>query len=263
MELHIIDVLIIVAYVAATIFIGLYIRKRAAKNLDSYFLGDKNMPWYILGVSNASGMFDITGTMWLVYIMFVYGVKSAFLPWVWPIFNQIFLMMFLSAWLRRSNVMTGAEWITTRFGKNVGSTLSHISVVVFALVSVIGFLAYDFQGIGKFAATMLPWSFGSQQATANIYAIIFMGVTTIYVIAGGMFSVVFTEVLQFIIMTIASIAVGIIAMMKVSPQMLARFVPEGWGNLFFGWELKMDWSNLMPSVMNKIAADDYTLFGGM
>ena len=263
MQLHIIDISIILLYIAATIFIGFYIRKRAAKNLDSYFLGDKGLPWYVLGVSNASGMFDITGTMWLVYIMFVYGVSSAWLPMVWPIFNQIFLMMFLAAWLRRSNVLTGAEWITTRFGKNIGSNLSHISVVVFALISVIGFLAYAFQGIGKFAATLLPWTFGSPEATANIYALIFMGSTAIYAVAGGMFSVVFTEVLQFIIMTIASIAVGVIAMIKVSPDMIAKLVPNGWGNLFFGWEMHLDWTHLMPSVMDKIAADDYTLFGGM
>ena len=107
MQLQFIDVSIIFLYIAATIFIGFYIRKRAAKDLDSYFLGDKGLPWYVLGVSNASGMFDITGTMWLVYIMFVYGLKSAFLPWVWPTFNQIFLMMFLATWLRRSNVLTG------------------------------------------------------------------------------------------------------------------------------------------------------------
>ncbi len=261
MDLHMIDILIVLAYIAATIFIGFYIRKRASKDLDSYFLGDKGMPWYILGVSNASGMFDITGTMWLVYIMFVYGLKSAFLPWVWPTFNQIFLMMFLATWLRRSNVLTGAEWITTRFGKNIGSNLSHISVVVFALVSVIGFLAYAFQGIGKFAATILPWTFGNH--TAHVYALIFMGVTAIYVVSGGMFSVVFTEVLQFIIMTIASLAVGVIAILKVSPDTLQKLVPDDWSNLFFGWELKLDWSNLMPSVMDKIAADDYTLFGGM
>jgi len=51
---------------------------------------------------------------------------------VWPTFNQIFLMMFLSAWLRRSNVLTGAEWIKTRFGEDKGANLAHISVVTFA-----------------------------------------------------------------------------------------------------------------------------------
>ncbi|MBO8131019.1 MAG: Na+:solute symporter [Candidatus Marinimicrobia bacterium] len=256
MQLHFIDVGIIFAYILATIFIGIYISKRASKNLESYFLGEKSLPWYILGISNASGMFDITGTMWLVYLCFVYGMKSAWLPWLWPIFNQIFLMIYLSSWLRRSNVMTGAEWITFRFGNGTGSKLAHISVVFYALVSVIGFLAYAFQGIGKFAATFLPWDL-----SPKAYAVIIMSITTIYVVAGGMFSVVFTEVLQFLIMTIASIAVGIIAMAKVSPGMLDKIVPEGWKSIFFGWHLNLDWSGILDAVNNKISADGYEIFG--
>src|SRR5210317_104401 len=110
MNIHSVDVGIIIGYLILVVTAGILVSKRASKNLDSYFLGGKTMPWYILGVSNASGMFDITGTMWLVYICFVYGVKSAWLPWLWPTFNQIVLMIFLSAWLRRSNVLTGAEW---------------------------------------------------------------------------------------------------------------------------------------------------------
>jgi solute:Na+ symporter, SSS family len=61
------------------------------------------LPWHL----NASGMFDIAGTMLLVYWLSVYGMKSLWIPWLWPVFNQIFLMVYLSAWLRRSNVMTG------------------------------------------------------------------------------------------------------------------------------------------------------------
>ena len=263
MQLHRIDLGIIAFYLLTTILIGIFISRRASKGLASYFLGDRGMPWYILGVSNASGMFDITGTMWLVYILFIYGLKSAWLPWLWPMFNQIFLMVYLSIWLRRSNVLTGAEWITTRFGYGRGANLSHISVVVYALISVVGFLAYAFQGIGKFATQFLPWDLSNILpgiTSANMYAILFMGITSIYVIAGGMFSVVFTEVLQFIIMTVASIAVGIIAMSKVSPEMLARVTPDGWKNIFFGWQLDLDWSGILNTANAKIAQDGYSLF---
>ncbi len=114
--------------------------------MKAYFLGGNTMPWYVLGISNASGMFDISGTMLLVYWMFVYGLKSVWIPWLWPTFNQIFLMVFLSAWLRRSNVMTGAEWIQTRFGKGRGAQLAHIIVVVYAFVSIIGFFSLRLQG---------------------------------------------------------------------------------------------------------------------
>ncbi|MHC5161081.1 MAG: sodium:solute symporter family protein, partial [Planctomycetota bacterium] len=255
MNLHYIDIGIIVLYFALTLIVGFAVSRKAVKNMDSYFLGGKSLPWWILGVSNASGMFDITGTMWLVYICFIYGLKSAWLPWVWPMFNQIFLMVYLAKWLRRSNVMTGAEWIVCRFGKNRGANLAHMSVVVYALISMIGFIAYGFKGIGKFAAVFLPWDF-----SPNTYALFFMGITTLYVVKGGMLSVVLTEILQFTIMTLGSLAVGIIAMAKVSPEMLKRVTPEGWTNIFFGWELNLDWSGVLDSANAKIAADGYSLF---
>ncbi len=255
MGLSYIDIAIIFLYIAITIFIGFYISKKASKNLNTYFLGGNTLPWYVLGVSNASGMFDITGTMWLVYLLFVYGLKSVWIPWLWPVFNQIFLMVYLSKWLRRSNVLTGAEWITTRFGKKKGAQLAHISVVIFALVSVIGFLAYAFQGIGKFASMFLPWDISS-----NTYALIFMSITTLYVVSGGMFSVVLTELLQFFIMTIASIMVGIIAINKTSPELIAKVVPAGWKELFFGWNLNLDWSGILDAVNSKIVSDGYSLF---
>jgi SSS family solute:Na+ symporter len=255
MKVHWIDVMIIILYLLTTITIGFLLKKRAAKNLDSYFLGGKSLPWYFLGVSNASGMFDITGTMWLVYLLFVYGLKSVFIPWLWPIFNQIFLMVYLSTWLRRSNVLTGAEWITTRFGTERGANLSHISVVIFALVSVVGFLAYAFQGIGKFSSVFLPWDLSPET-----YALIFMGITTIYVVMGGMFSVVLTEVIQFFVMTISSIIIGIIAFNQVSPESLNAVIPAGWKDIFFGWRLNLDWSGIMESVNTKIAEDGWSLF---
>ena len=139
MELTGLDLAIIAIYMMAVTLIGVLLTKRAAKSVDSYLLGGKTLPWYLLGLSNASGMFDISGTMWLVTIGFVYGLKSIWLPWLWPTFNQIFLMVFLSAWLRRSNARTGAQWLVTRFGTGSGSNLSHIVVVVFALISALGF----------------------------------------------------------------------------------------------------------------------------
>ncbi len=255
MQLHWIDLSIIAIYLVATIFVGFWVSKRASKDMKSYFLGGNKLPWYMLGVSNASGMFDISGTMWLVYVTATYGMKGVWLPWLWPVFNQIFLMVYMSIWLRRSNVMTGAEWIQTRFGKGAGATASHIIVVVFALVSVIGFLAYAAKGIGKFAGEFLPGHLSD-----DTYAWILMGITTFYVVKGGMFSVVFTEVVQFCILTVASIAIGIIAMMKVSPAVLDKIVPSGWHDLFFGWNLNLNWVSI-PEINNRIASDGYSLFG--
>lgn len=262
MSLHIVDLAIILVYILATIFLGIYVSKKSSKNLQDYFLGGNKLPWYYLGLSNASGMFDISGTMWMVYLLFVYGLKSVFIPWLWPVFNQIFLMIFLAIWLRRSGVMTGAEWIRFRFGNNRGATWSHHIIVLFAICNVIGFLAYGFIGIGKFAAVFIPWQLHSDPHWNEIiYGLIITAATTLYVVKGGMISVVFTELLQFAIMTIASIMVGIIAMSRITPEMLAKVVPDGWSSIFFDWNLKLDWTNILPAANEKIIEDGWSVFG--
>ena len=62
MKLQPIDIFIIGLYLVAMIVIGLVLKKKASKNMDSYFLGGKTLPFYMLGLSNASGQFDISGT---------------------------------------------------------------------------------------------------------------------------------------------------------------------------------------------------------
>src|SRR5689334_17914298 len=160
MRLKWIDISIVVLYLVIMLMIGWVLRKKARQSKESYLLGGKKLPWYLLGLSDASDMFDISGTMWMVALCFIYGMKSIWIPWLWPVFNQIFQMMYLSKWLRRSNANTGAEWLATRFGnQDKGVRASHTIVVVFALFSCFGFLIYGFIGLGKFIEIFIPWNY--------------------------------------------------------------------------------------------------------
>ncbi|MBV6647882.1 MAG: Na+:solute symporter [Cyclobacteriaceae bacterium] len=266
MKIALTDITIILGYLGLSVAIGFYISKKASQNLQSYFLGGNKIPWYLLGVSNASGMFDISGVMWTVAICFVYGLKSAWIPWLWPVWNQVFVMIFLAIWLRRSGAMTGAEWLSTRFGKNRGKELSHIVVVTFAVISVIGFIAYGFKGVGKFATTFFSYDLsfsllGASISSADAYALIIIGITTVYVVKGGMYSVVGTELLQFVLMTFACFAIGYVVLTEVSAEQVNQSIPNGWKDLWFGWNLDLDWSGILPAVNNYIANDDFNIFG--
>ncbi|MBD0400621.1 sodium:solute symporter family protein [Flammeovirga sp. EKP202] len=268
MQLEILDLIIIGLYLLSTVVIGIYLKKQASKNMESYFLGGNSLPWYMLGLSNASGMFDISGTMWMVYLCFVYGLKSVWIPWLWPAFNQIFLMIYLSIWLRRSNVLTGAEWIRTRFGDGTGGKLSHMVVVFFAILSCLGFLSYGFIGIGKFIEIFIPWSYVGQfmpfELTAEqvpyAYGILFTTIATFYVVMGGMLSIVWTDVMQFGIMTVSALVIAGIAMNQVDAETLMGMVPEGWDSPLFNYDLDMDWSAYIPSVNEKMESDGFTPF---
>lgn len=267
MSLSNIDIGIILFYIVGILALGFYISKKASKDLNSYFLGDNTLKWYYLGLSNASGMFDTSGTMWTVSILFIYGLKSAWIPWLWPVWNQVFVFVYLAIWMRRSGVMTGAQWITFRFGDGRGAKLSHIIIVAFAIISVIGFIAYFFEGIGKFSTSILPWDLsvniaGYVLTSERSYALILCILTTIYTVKGGMYSVVATEVLQFVIMTLACFAIGYVAYTTTTAAQIRAAIPHGWLDLGFSWKLNLDWSTTkIPAVNNKIASDGFGMFG--
>jgi Na+/proline symporter len=267
MKLHLLDVTIIVLYLLSTIFIGLWYRKKARENKESYMLGGKSLPWYKLGLSDASDMFDISGTMWMVSLCFVYGMKSIWIPWLWPVFNQVFLMMYLSRWLRRSNASTGAEWLATRFGKTgAGVTSSHLVVIAFALLSCLGFMAYGFIGLGKFIEIFVPWDLVkayvpfdvAPQYVPHIYGIVFTLFAMFYSILGGMHSIVVSDVVKYGIMTVACIWIGFIAANQLSSHHLN--VPNGWYSPFFGKHLGLNWTGIITDVNQKIKSDGYSLF---
>jgi SSS family solute:Na+ symporter len=268
MKLQLIDFLILAAYLLATVFIGLYYRNKARQNQASYMLGGRTLPWYKLGLSDASDMFDISGTMWMVSLCFAYGMKSIWIPWLWPVFNQVFLMMYLSRWLRRSGAATGADWLASRFGqKGPGVWASQQVVIAFALLSCFGFLAYGFVGLGKFMEIFIPWSLVkgyvpfavAPQYVPHVYGIVFTLFATFYSILGGMHSIVVGDIIKYCIMTLACLAIAVIAYLRLRGHELA--VPDGWFNPFFGWRLGLDWSKLIPEVNTKISNDGYSLFG--
>ncbi|MGE0019913.1 MAG: sodium:solute symporter family protein [Draconibacterium sp.] len=267
MRLTTIDILVIAIYLIATVVIGLVLKKVAQKSKSNYMLGGNKLPWYMLGLSNASGMFDISGTMWLVTLLFVYGLKSIWIPWLWPVFNQVFLMVFLSIWLRRSKVTTGAEWIITRFGNKTDSKLSHGVVVFFALILCLGYLAYGFIGLGKFVMIFVPWEIVApyipftvpEAYVPHIYGIAFTLFAVFYAVLGGMASIVWADVMQYVIMAISAILIGVLAMKALTVETLN--VPEGWHSPFFGWRLNdLNWRGIIDEVNAKIASDGYSLF---
>lgn len=268
MKLTLIDISIIVSYLVTMLMLGWFLRKKARVNKESYLMGGKKLPWYMLGMSDASDMFDISGTMWMVALCFVYGIKSIWIPWLWPVFNQVFNMMYLSKWLRRSNANTGAEWLATRFGlKGAGVKGSHAIVVAFALIGCLGFLAYGFIGLGKFIEIFVPWELVqayipfdiAPQYVAHFYGIIFTLFAMFYSILGGMHSIVLGDLIKYAIMTIGCIAIAAIAMIHLRGNTLN--VPAGWSDPFFGWNLNMDWSGIVNEANQKIKDDGYGLFG--
>ena len=95
------------------------------------------------------------------------------------------------------------------------------------------------------ASPSLPTCFCRRCSRPVPTRLIIIGVTTLYTVVGGLYSVVIADVIQFLIKIVCCVAIGFIAMRQVSPEALAAVVPAGWTDITFGWTLDLDWSHAL------------------
>jgi len=242
-----IDYCVIGAYLIIVTALGLYLRKLAARNLESYFLGGKQIPWWALAASGAVSNFDITGTMWMVTVLYLLGMKSWWHHWMWGVMLPAFGLAYVAKWVRRSNVITGAEWMVTRFGDGQSGRTARMAYAVVAVVTCVSFIGYAFQGIGKFAevyvdAGWLVEMVPEADTLLTMYksqtlAIAILALTTLYVVLGGLFGVIITDIIQTVILSFACLLIGWVAFTEISPEMVRSAVPIGWESLRPVWRI--------------------------
>jgi len=244
-----VDYVIILLYFAVVIGLGFWYQKRASENLGAYFLGGKGIHWLALAMSGSVSNFDITGTMWIISILYVLGMKSMWHHWMWGFLMGAFFLSYMGKWVRRSNVMTAAEWMQTRFGSGPGGKLARTTSALIAVLFTACFIGYAYQGIGKFATVYIPLEILAQYTSSpwlrhiltahepDCLAVLIIGITTLYVVLGGLYSVVVTDVVQTIILTIGSILVACIAWSHLTPELMSA-LPENWNSLSVPWRIE-------------------------
>ena len=221
MNLSVLDQVIVVLYLAAIMSIGFAMKRRAAKGMSSYFLGGRQLPWWALAMSGSSSYFDITGTMWIVSTFIALGLKGMWVHWLWGFPITAFYLAYMGKWIRRSDAMTGAEWMRTRFGSGKAGDIARLSYTLFAILTITALLGYGAIGMGKFGAIFLPFS-------PTVCAILILGVTGVYVIAGGFHGIVRVEIAQTIVLSTGAIAFAIIGFLHFDAARFGALVPKTW-----------------------------------
>ena len=224
------DLSLILIYFIVVIALGFWYRRRASQDLDSYFLGGKKIHWLALAMSGSASNFDITGTMWIVSMLFLMGMKSMWIHWMWGVMMGAFFASYIGKWVRRSGVMTGAEWMITRFGDGRPGKVARTAYALMAVITQISFIGYAFQGIGKFASVYVPFS-------PAVCALVIIGATTLYVLLGGLYSVVLTDVIQTVVLSLASVLIAWLAYSQLTPEIIGQTVPQGWESVLPRWRL--------------------------
>ena len=261
------DYSIVIVYLVAMVGIGLYFSRKASSGIDSYFLGERGIPWWALGASGMSSNLDISGTMINTAFIFALGASGFFIEIRGGVtLIMAFLMIFQGKWNRRALVMTLAEWMHFRFGKDKQGDVARLIAAFSIIIMTIAMITYFAIGSGKFVAEFLgiPSMLGlSPQFWAATFMIV---LAMIYTVASGLYGVVWTDVFQGIL--IFGTIIFVCALALVSFDLPASFqvsVPLREGG-FMAIETTRDaWTSMIPNwnldLPEASAYSIYNLFG--
>lgn len=198
-----IDLAIVIGFLVVVTIIGFAMSKMASQGLDDYFLGGNKIPWWILGISTSSSNFDMAGTMIIVGVVFALGYKGFLVEIRGGVgLSLAFLVIFLAKWLRRSRVMTSAQWMKLRFGVDHQGRTAHILSAGANILLSLGMIVYFSKGAGKFLTFFLPWN-------EFVCTAVMVGVGLCYTLMSGLYGVVFTDVVQMILLIFTAIYITV------------------------------------------------------
>ncbi len=191
MLLETLDIAIILGFMALTLVIGLIVRRRGSRDTASYFLGSRQMPWWLLGLSMVATTFSTDTPNLVTDIVRTQGVSGNWAWWSFLLSGMLTTFVFARLW-RRLGVTTDIEFYEKRYSGTAASFLRGFRAIylgVFFNVMIIGMVTLAAIKIGGVMLGLSP-------QTIVLWAGL---VTVIFSAASGFLGVVFTDVILFVI----------------------------------------------------------------
>lgn len=203
--LHTVDLALIGAYLALTLVLGVWLRRRATQSLEHYYLGGRQLPWPLLGMSGMANWFDLTGTMIITSFLFLLGPRGLYVEFRGgAVLALAFMLLWTGKWFRRSGCMTGPEWYAFRFGSGRSANILRVTSAIFGIVFTVGLLAYLVRGTSLFLGFFIP----SAPLAATIGLMV---LSVVYTMLSGFYGVVINDLLQGAIIVVACVIVALLA----------------------------------------------------
>lgn len=207
MKLVTIDWLIIGAYFALSLAIGLYYARRAGRSTEEYFLSDRSMPWWLAGTSMVATTFAADTPLAVTEMVARNGVAGNWLWWSMLASGMLTVFFFARLW-RRARVMTDVEFVELRYSGKPAAFLRGFRALYLGLPINLIIMGWVNLGMAKVLSGTL--GLAKWQALA-----LCLGITFIYSILSGFWGVVVTDAVQFVIAMIGSIALAVFAVNAV------------------------------------------------
>ena len=207
MNLPLIDWSLIIAYFIFALGVGLYFSKKAGKNIESYFISGRTLPWWIAGTSMVATTFAADTPLAVTEIVAKNGIAGNWLWWNMVLGGMLTVFLFAKLW-RRSEVITDVEFTEVRYSGKPAAVLRGFRALYLGFpinCIIMGWVIIAMASIMEVTFAFPKW----QSIVVSLI------IAAFYSVLSGFWGVVATDFLQFIIAMVGSISLAVISVQHV------------------------------------------------
>lgn len=217
---------IVILYCVLMIAISLYLKRRASRNIESYFIGGRKLPWWLIGLSSVAhyGAAPINFVWWF----FIGGYMEIWLvAWVsWSVWMPLVTVIWAKLW-RRLGVVTTAEFIEVRYGGTFAGVYRSLYGTYAFFVWAVASMAYGGAIFIQVARPILGWR-------PIEILLIFGGIIVLYTSLSGLEGVAYSVLPQLFLIFAGAFILMFILVSKVGGfAELYRLLSQTRGSGFF------------------------------
>ncbi|AFM03342.1 Na+/proline symporter [Bernardetia litoralis DSM 6794] len=194
MILELADWLIIVSFLLLTLGIGIYYTKKASGSTEDFFLGGRNLPWWVAGTSMVATTFAADTPLLVTELVVKNGISGNWIWWNGLIGGMLTTFLFAKLW-RKAKVITDLEFIELRYSGKVAEFLRGFRAVYLGLF----FNAVIIAWVNFALAALLHVFFDIPEEQTIFYVAAAMVIVVIYSSLSGLLGVAITDVVQFVL----------------------------------------------------------------
>jgi solute:Na+ symporter, SSS family len=214
-----VDWLVVVLFLVATLVVGLWFAKRASKSMADYFVAGRTLPWWLAGTSMLATSFASDTPLHVTRNIRENGLAAGWFYWNGIIGGLIVAFVFSKLW-RRAGVVTDNELVEMRYSGKPAAVLRGLMAMLKAFVLEILTMAWITLGMTKIVKSIadLPDTttlLGVTLPSEVLVVVGLLGLCLAFSVVSGFWGVVTTDVLEFSVAMLGAIVLSVMALDKV------------------------------------------------
>ena len=193
MHFTLLDWSAVLAYLAITLFLGLYFRGRSGKSVDDYFVSGRSVSWWLAGTSMVATTFAADTPLVVTGLVYTQGIAGNWLWWSFLLSGMMTVFLFARLW-RRSGLLTDVQFAEMRYSGKPAAFLRGFRAVYLGLLMNCLILGW----VTKAMTSIVAATLGVSDYRALMICVFFLiPFTGLYVALGGLWGVLWTDLFQF------------------------------------------------------------------